>query len=75
MTDEPKTGHEIAKAIKEQATVSLGLWPRDLELFIFGTKASWTCGLSSARQTSDIEYREGVLQIARDLQKTIQLVK
>ena len=75
MADDVKTAREIADAIKEQATPSLGPWPRDLELFIFGAKAGWICGLSPATQTSDIEYREGVLQIARDLQRKIQLVR
>jgi hypothetical protein len=75
MADEIKTATQIALAIKEQAAMSLGPWPRDLELFIFGTKSGWSCGLSPATQTSDIEYREGVLQIARELQKKIQLVR
>jgi hypothetical protein len=75
MGEEIKTAHEIADAIKEQANLSLGPWPRDLELFIFGTKGSWNCGLSPATQTSEIEYREGVLQIARGLQKLFQLPK
>jgi hypothetical protein len=69
MADDVKTAREIAEAIKGQAAVSLGPWPRDLELFIFGAKDSWSCGLSPARQASDIEYREGVLQIARELQR------
>jgi hypothetical protein len=75
MADDVKTACEIADAIKEQAILSLGPWPRDLELFIFGAKAGWTCGLSPAAQISDIEYREGVLQMARDLQRKIQLVR
>ena len=75
MADEIRTATQIALAIKEQAAMSLGPWPRDLELFIFGTKSGWSCGLSPATQASDIEYREGVLQIARGLQKKIQLVR
>jgi hypothetical protein len=75
MADEVKTAREIADAIKEQAMLSLGPWPRDLELFIFGGQAGWTCGLSPANTISDIKYREGVLQIARELQKQIQLVR
>jgi hypothetical protein len=67
MADGVKTAREIAETITAQAEVSLGTWPRDLELFIFGAKDSWSCGLSPARQTSDIGYREGVLQIAREL--------
>ena len=51
MADDVKTAREIAEAIKGQAAVSLGPWPRDLELFIFGAKDSWSCGLSSC-QTS-----------------------
>jgi hypothetical protein len=73
MSDEIKTAREIADAIKEQAVASLGPWPRDLDLFIFGAKAGWSCGLSPTTQTSEIEYREGVLQIARELQKQFQL--
>jgi hypothetical protein len=69
MADDVKTACEIADAIKEQAILSLGPWPPDLELFIFGAKAGCSCGLSPAAQTSDVEYREGVLQIARELQK------
>jgi hypothetical protein len=75
MAGDVKTGPQIAQAIKDQAALSLGPWPRDLQLFIFGTKSGWSCGLSPAMQTSDIEYREGVLQIAKELQKTIQLVR
>lgn len=73
MADEIRTASQIA--IKEQAAMSIGPWPRDLDLFIFGTKSGWSCGLSPATQTSDVEYREGVLQIARELQKKIQLVQ
>jgi hypothetical protein len=72
---EPKFPAQIAQLIKEQAVFSLGPWPRDLELFIFGTTSGWRCGLSPATQTSDIGYREGVLRIAAELQKTIQLVR
>jgi hypothetical protein len=75
MADDVKTAREIAEAIKGQAAVSLGPWPRDLELFIFGAKDSWSCGLSPARQASDIEYREGVLQIARELQKAVRFTR
>jgi hypothetical protein len=59
---------EIARLIKEQAVVSLGPWPRDLELLIFVSNAGWSCGLSPATQTSEVEYREGVLKIAREVQ-------
>jgi len=68
MTDEAKLPAEIARLIKEQALVSLGPWPRDLELFIFVSVTGWSCGLSPATQVSDIEYREGVLKIAREMQ-------
>jgi hypothetical protein len=75
MADDVMTAPQIAEAIKDQAALSLGPWPRDLQLFIFGSKAGWRCGLSPATQTSDIKYREGVLQIARELQQKIQLVR
>jgi hypothetical protein len=68
MADEAKLPAEIAGLIKEQAVVSLGPWPRDLELLIFVSKAGWSCGLSPATQVSDVEYREGVLKIAREMQ-------
>jgi hypothetical protein len=41
--------------------VSLGPWPRDLELVIFVSNAGWCCGLSPATQASDVEYREGAI--------------
>jgi hypothetical protein len=75
MPYELKTAREIADAITEQAYQSLGPWPRDLELFIFGGQAGWTCGMSPATTISDQKYREGVLQIARELKKQIQLVR
>jgi len=75
MPEELKTAREIADAIKEQAALSLGPWPRDLELFIFAGQAGWTCGLSPATTISDYKYREGVLQIARELKKQVQLVR
>jgi hypothetical protein len=75
MADETKTASQIALAIKEQAVLSLGPWPLDLELFIFGAKGGWKVGLSPAAQASDITYRQGVMEIARELQKTIQLVR
>jgi len=75
MPEELKTAREIADAIKEQAMLSLGPWPRDIELFIFSGQAGWTCGLSPATKISDFKYREGVLQIARELQKQIQLLR
>jgi hypothetical protein len=68
MTDETKLPAEIARLITEQAVVSLGPWPTDLQLFIFVSKAGWSCGLSPATQASDVEYREGVLKIAREMQ-------
>jgi hypothetical protein len=71
MSDDAKSADEIADLIKGQATLSLGPWPRDLLLTIFGRGSRWSCGLSPALQTSDIAYRDGVLQIARQLQKTV----
>jgi hypothetical protein len=58
MSTDLKTAREIADVIKEQATLSVGPWPHYLDLFIFGTKAGWKCGLSPMTQASDIEYRE-----------------
>jgi hypothetical protein len=75
MAKDEKTANQIAQAIKERAVQSLGPWPRDLELFIFCLRSGWNCGLSPATQASDIEYREAVLQIARELRETIQLVR
>jgi hypothetical protein len=48
--------------------VSLGPWPPDLQLFIFVSNAGWSCGLSPTTQVSEVEYREGVLKIAREMQ-------
>jgi hypothetical protein len=75
MSKDLKTATDIARMIKEQATVTLGPWPRDLELFIFGTKSGWKCGLSPATQASDAEYREAVLQLVRELQETVSMVR
>jgi hypothetical protein len=75
MTEEPKTATEIARKIKEQAYLSLGPWPVDLQIFIFGTTSGWRSGLSPATQASDSEYREAVLQIARELQSTVSLIR
>ena len=75
MSKDPKPAGEIARMIKEQATLSGGPWPRDLQLFIFGTKAGWKCGLSPAAHGSDTEYREVVLRIAKELQETLSLVR
>jgi hypothetical protein len=75
MTKDLKTASDIARMIKEKANLSLGPWPRDLQLFIFDTKSGWKCGLSPATQASDSEYREAVLQIARELQSTVSLVR
>ena len=69
MTDETKLPTEIARLIQQQAVVSLGPWPRGLELFIFVSKAGWSYGLSPASRGSDLEYREGVLKIAREVQR------
>jgi hypothetical protein len=68
MTDEAKFPAEIGRLIREQAEVSLGPWPRDLQLFIFVSTTGWSCGLSPAPQVSEVEYREGVLKIAREMQ-------
>jgi hypothetical protein len=67
MTDETKLPAEIARLIQEQAVVSLGPWPRGLELFIFVSNAGWSYGLSPATRGSSLEYREGVLKIAREM--------
>jgi hypothetical protein len=75
MTNESRTASEIADMIKARATSSLGPWPRDLQLFIFGDRPDWRCGLSPAMQESDVEYREGVLGIAKELQRTVKLAR
>jgi hypothetical protein len=75
MSEEPKTAREIARLIKEQAYLSLGPWPNDLQLIIFNTTSGWRCGLSPATQACDTEYREAVLQIAKELQSTVSLVR
>jgi hypothetical protein len=71
MDDEAKTAIELVAMIKEQAILSLGPWPDDLQLMIFGRGSRWSCGLSPTTRTSDAAYREGVLQIARALQKAV----
>jgi hypothetical protein len=75
MTIDMKTASEIARLIKDQANLSVGPWPRDLQLFIFGTQSGWKCGLSPATQASDSGYREAVLQIARELQSAVKLIR
>jgi hypothetical protein len=75
MTEEPKTAREIMLMIKERAYLLIGPWPIDLQIFIFGTASGWRCGLSPAAQASDTEYREAVLQIAKELQSTVTLVR
>jgi hypothetical protein len=75
MTEDPKTAREIVRMIKEQAYLSLGPWPIDLQIFIFGTTSGWRCGLSPAALASETEYREAVLQIAKELQSTVTLVR
>jgi hypothetical protein len=76
MIEEPKTANEIARMIKERAYVLLGPWPVDLQLVIFGTTFGWRCGLSPATQASgDAKYREAVLEIAKELQSTVSLVR
>jgi hypothetical protein len=71
MTFEFLSPAEIAGPIKDQAVLTLGPWPRDLQLLVFVTKAEWGCGISPATHFSDARYRDSVLQIARELQKTI----
>jgi hypothetical protein len=75
MTEDPKTAREIVRMIKEQAYLSLGPWPIDLQIFIFGTTSGWRCGLSPAAHASETEYREAVLQIAKELQSSVTLVR
>jgi hypothetical protein len=75
MTDALCTAGEIADMIKARATSSLGPWPRDLQLYIFGDAPGWRCGLSPAMQASDVAYREGVLGIVTELQRTIKLAR
>jgi hypothetical protein len=75
MTEESKTAREIMLMIKVRAYILLGPWPTDLQIFIFGTTSGWRCGLSPAAQGSYTEYRETVLQIARELQSTVRLVR
>jgi hypothetical protein len=76
MVKEPKTASEIARMIKERAYILLGPWPVDLQLIIFSTTLGWRCGLSPATQTSgDARYREAVLEIAKELQSTVSLIR
>ena len=76
MVEEPKTATEIARMIKERAYILLGPWPVDVQLIIFSTTFGWRCGLSPATQTSgDAKYRDAVLEIARELQSTVSLVR
>jgi hypothetical protein len=75
MCDDLKTAATIARMIRDQAELSLGPWPPDLELFIFAQRSEWKCGFSPAIQSGDIEYREGVLRIARELQKTVRVAR
>jgi hypothetical protein len=70
---EPKTAREIVRMIKEQAYLSIGPWPIDLQILIFGTTSGWRCGLSPAASVP--EYREAVLQIAKELQSTVTLIR
>jgi hypothetical protein len=75
VTDHSRTAGEIAGLIRARASSSLGPWPHDLQIYIFAEKPEWRCGLSPATQASDVEYREGVLRIAKELQSTIKLAQ
>jgi hypothetical protein len=71
-----ETASEIARMIKERAYRLLGPWPADLQLIIFNTTFGWRCGLSPATQASgEAKYREAVLEIAKELQSTVSLVR
>jgi hypothetical protein len=60
MIDEPKTASEIARMIKERASLARTVAPADLQLIIFNTTFGWRCGLSPATQASgEAKYREG----------------
>jgi hypothetical protein len=61
--------------IGEIAELSRGPWPRGLEVLIFKLDLDWKLGLSPARHDGQIEYHEGVIRIARGLQKTVRLVQ
>ena len=75
MTNHVRTASEIAGLIKARASSSLGPWPHDLQIYIFAEKPEWRWSLSPATQASDVEYREGVLLIAKELQSTIKLMQ
>jgi hypothetical protein len=75
MTNHLRTASEIAGLIKARAITSLGPWPRDLQISIFGVSPEWRCSLSPAMQASDIEYRDGVLGIAKALQRAVKLMQ
>jgi hypothetical protein len=40
--------------------------------YLISAAAAWQ---TSATQVSDVDYREGVLQIAKEMQKTIRVVR
>jgi hypothetical protein len=75
MTDHLRTASGIAGLIKARASSSLGPWPHDLQIYVFAEKPEWRCSLSPATQASNLEYRDGVLSIAKELQRTIKLAR
>ena len=62
---------EIAGLIKDQAVLTLGPWPRDLQLLVFVTKAEWAAGSVRPLISAMRGIGDSVLQIAREFQKTI----
>jgi hypothetical protein len=75
MSEDARTASEIASLIKARAATSLGPWPRDLQICIFGEFPEWRCSLSPAMQASNFEYRDGVLGIAKALQRMVKLAR
>jgi hypothetical protein len=75
MSEDARTASEIASLIKACAATSLGPRPRDLQICIFGESPEWRCSLSPATQASNFEYRDGVLGVAKELQRTVKLTR
>jgi hypothetical protein len=75
MSEVVKSATEIARMIRETAELSLGPWPRGLEILIFKVESDWKFGLSPASHGSENEYRDGVFRLAHELQKTVRIAQ
>lgn len=72
MEKAPKTRKQLADLVQSVASVKIGTWPRNMQMFIYPLEDSWRV-LVGFSEVADAPYRDAVMALAAELREQYDL--